>query len=203
MKLYIKPGACPLASHIALYEAGADFEVEVVDTETGLTASGADFRAINPKGYVPALRLEDGAVLTEGAAVLQLIADRYPAAGLAPAPGSFERARLHEALNWISAELHKSFSPLFRASSTEAEKSAARGTVAKNFDRIEAQLADGRTWIVGNRFSVADASLFVVANWANFTEIDLSRWPHLAGLVERVAARPAVQKAMKAEGLIP
>lgn len=202
MKLYIKPGACPLASHIALYETGADFEVETVDTETGLTASGADFRAINPKGYVPALRLDDGAVLTEGAAVLQLIADRYPAAGLAPAPGSFERARLHEALNWISAELHKSFSPLFRAGTTDAEKSAARRAVAKNFDRIEAQFAEGRTWMVGNSFSVADAYLFVVANWANYCDVDLSGWPNLAALVGRVAARPSAQQAMKAEGLI-
>tara|TARA_R110002049_G_scaffold201563_1_gene372304 strand:+ start:18310 stop:18921 length:612 start_codon:yes stop_codon:yes gene_type:complete len=202
MKLYYKPGACPLASHIALYETGVAFEIEVVDTDAGLTASGADFREINPNGYVPALRLEDGAVLTEGAAVLQLIADRHPDAGLAPAPGSFERARLHEALNWISAELHKAFGPLFRASASEDEKSAARAAVSKTFDRVEAQFADGRTWMVGDSFTVADAYLFAVANWANFTEIDLSRWPNLAALVERVSARPAAQKAMKAEGLI-
>lgn len=202
MKLYYKPGACSLASHIALYETGVTFEIEAVDTDAALTASGADFRAINPNGYVPALRLDDGAVLTEGAAVLQLIADRHPDSGLTPAPGSFERARLHEALNWISAELHKAFGPLFRASATEAEKSAARAAVAKKFDRVEAQLADGRTWMVGDSFTVADAYLFAVANWANFIEMDLSRWPNLAALVGRVAARSSARKAMKAEGLI-
>lgn len=202
MKLYYKPGACSLASHIALYETGTAFEIEAVDTDAGRTASGADFRAINPNGYVPALRLDDGAVLTEGAAVLQLIADRHPDAGLAPAPGSFGRTRLHEALNWLSAELHKAFGPLFRASSTEGEKSAARAAVAKKFDRVEAQFSDDRTWMVGDSFTVADAYLFAVANWANFTEIDLSRWPNLAALVARVAARPSAQMAMKAEGLI-
>ena len=202
MKLYYKPGACPLASHIALYETGVAFEIEAVDTDADRTASGEDFRTINPNGYVPALRLADGAVLTEGAAVLQLIADRHPAAGLAPAAGSFERARLHEALNWISAELHKAFGPLFRASATEDEKAVARIAVAKKFDRVETQFSDGRSWMVGNTFTVADAYLFAVANWANFTEIDLSRWPNLAALVDRVAARPSAQKAMKAEGLI-
>lgn len=141
-------------------------------------------------------------MLTEGAAVLQLIADRHPDTGLAPAPGSFERTRLHEALNWLSTELHKAFGPLFLASATEDEKSAARAAVAKKFDRVEAQFSDGRTWMVGDSFSVADAYLFAVTNWANFTEIDLSRWPNLAALVARVAARPSAQKAMKAEGLI-
>lgn len=202
MKLYYKPGACPLASHIALYETGAAFEIEAVDTDAGRTESGADFRAINPNGYVPALHLDDGAILTEGTAVLQLIADRFPDAGLAPAPGSFERARLHEALNWISSELHKSFGPLFRAGATENEKAAARVAVGKKFDRVEAQLSDGRTWLVADQFTVADAYLFAVANWANFTEIDLPRWPNLAALVDRVAARPSARKAMKAEGLI-
>ncbi len=202
MKLYYKPGACPLASHIALYETGAAFEIEAVDTDTGRTESGEDFRAINPNGYVPALRLPDGAVLTEGAAVLQLIADRHPEAGLAPAPGSFDRARLHEALNWISAELHKAFGPLFRAGTTEDEQAAARIAVGTKFDRVEAQLSDGRIWLVANQFSVADAYLFAVANWANFTGIELSSWPNLAALVDRVAARPSAQKAMKAEGLI-
>lgn len=202
MKLYYKPGACPLASHIALYEAGAAFETEAVDTDTGRTVTGDDFRAINPNGYVPALRLDDGTILTEGAAVLQLIADRHPESGLAPEAGSFDRARLHEALNWISSELHKAFGPLFRSSSTEDEQEAARIAVAAKFDRVEAQLSDGRAWLVANRFSVADAYLFAVANWANFTAIDLPRWPNLAAFVSRVAERPSTQKAMKAEGLI-
>lgn len=202
MKLYYKPGACPLASHIALYETGAAFEIEAVDTDAGRTENGDDYRAINPNGYVPALRLDDGAILTEGAAVLQLIADRHPAAGLAPEAGSFDRARLHEALNWISAELHKAFGPLFRDSATEEDRAAARIAVAAKFDRVETQLSDGRNWLVADRFSVADAYLFAVANWANFTGIELSRWPHLAGFVTRVAERPAAQKAMMAEGLI-
>ncbi|WP_151718707.1 glutathione transferase GstA [Gemmobacter serpentinus] len=202
MKLYYKPGACSLASHITLYEAGADFATEAVDTDAGRTETGTDFRAINPNGYVPALQLAGGEVLTEGAAVLQWIADRHPGAGLAPEAGSLDRARLQEALNWISSELHKAFGPLFRASATDEDRARARTQVAAKFDRAEAMLADGRDWLVAGRFSVADAYLFAVANWANFTGIDLARWPALAAHVARVAARPAAQKAMKAEGLI-
>ena len=202
MKLYYKPGACSLASHIALYETGAMFEIEAVDTDLGRTATGDDFRSISPNGYVPALRLDDGAVLTEGAAVLQYIADRHPKAGLAPEAGTLDRARLHETLNWVSTELHKAFGPLFRVTCTGKEKTDARDAVAAKFDRVEVQLSDGRDWLVADRFSVADAYLFAVANWANFTDIDLSRWPHLAALVSRVASRPAVRQAMKAEGLM-
>ncbi|MCG7630491.1 glutathione transferase GstA [Epibacterium sp. MM17-32] len=202
MKLYYKPGACPLASHIALHETGRQFEIEAVDTATGRTESGADYRAINPKGYVPALGLDDGTVLTEGAAVLQYIADTTPAAGLAPTAGTLARARMQEQLNWIGTELHKAFGPLFRAGTSEAEQDAARVAVAGKFDFIETQLADGRAWLVDDRFSVADAYLFVVSNWANFTGIDLARWPNLAAFVGRCAARPSAQAAMRAEGLI-
>ncbi|WP_170327339.1 glutathione transferase GstA [Ruegeria arenilitoris] len=202
MKLYYKPGACPLASHIALHETGRPFEIEAVDTAVGRTESGADYHTINPKGYVPALGLDDGSVLTEGAAVLQYIADRYPEAGLAPAVGTLARARMQEQLNWIGTELHKAFGPLFRDGTSEADKDAARTAVAGKFDLIEAQLEDGREWLVSNQFSVADAYLFVVANWANFTGIDLSRWPRLAAFVSRSAARPSAQAAMRAEGLI-
>lgn len=202
MKLYIKAGACPLASHIALYESGLPFEVETVDTATGLTASGANYRALNPKGYVPALELTSGDILTEGAAVLQFIADRAPAGELAPAPGTLARARLQELLHWIGAELHKAFSPLFRDGTTEEGKAAARTAVAAKFDLIEAQLSDGRNWLVEDRYSVADGYLFVVANWANFVGIDLPNWPHLAAHVARTAARPATQAALRAEGLI-
>lgn len=202
MKLYTKPGACSLASHIVLYEVGANFQTETVDTDKGLTETGNDYRAINPKGYVPALKLDDDTVLTEGAAVLQFIADRYPSAGLAPQAGTVGRARLQEALNWVSAELHKAFGPLFNPNSSDQEKDAARVAVAGKFDLIEAQLSDGRGWLVADRFSVADAYLFVVSNWANFTDIDLSRWPSLSAFVGRAAARPAAQAAMKAEGLI-
>jgi glutathione S-transferase len=202
MKLYYKPGACSLASHIALHETGAVFEIEAVDTDAGRTETGDDFRAISPNGYVPALRLDNGAILTEGAAVLQWIADSHHYAGLAPDAGTIGRARLHEALNWISAELHKAFGPLFRSNATEDEKAAAHIAVATKFDRVEAQFSDGRTWMVADRFSVADAYLFAVANWANYTGIDLARWPSLAAFVARVAERPATQHAMKAEGLI-
>ena len=202
MKLYFKPGACPLASHIALYETGHAFDIEAVDTATGLTASGADYRAINPKGYVPALGLDDGSILTEGAAVLQYIADHHPEARLAPAVGTLSRARLQEHLNWIGTELHKAFGPLFRAGTSDADKDLARTAVAGKFDFIESQLEDGREWLVADRFSVADAYLFVVSNWASFTGIDLARWPNLAAFVSRSAARPSAQAAMRAEGLI-
>lgn len=203
MKLYLKPGACSLASHIALCETGQPFDIETVDTGAGRTAGGDDYRAINPKGYVPALRLNDGAVLTEGAAVLQFIADRHPAAALAPAAGTFERARLQESLNWIATELHKAFGPLFHPATSEPGREDARKAVGAKFDLVEADLADGRDWLVGERFSVADAYLFAVANWAHVTGIELRSWPHLAALIGRVAARPAAQKAMRAEGLIP
>ncbi|MBW4707444.1 glutathione transferase GstA [Roseobacter sp. YSTF-M11] len=202
MKLYYKPGACSLASHIALHEIGTDFEIEAVNTVTGETASGDDFRQINPKGYVPVLRLDDGAVLTEGAAILQYLADTHSAAGLAPAAGSMARARLQEQLNWTATECHKAFGPLFREGSTEEEKAAARAAVSGKFDLIEAVLSDDRTWLVENQFSVADSYLFVVCNWANFTGIDLSDWPKLDAFVQRVAARPAAQAAMRAEGVI-
>lgn len=203
MKLYYKPGACSLASHIALYETGAVFQIEAVDTDRGRTATGADFRSMNPNGYVPALQLAEGEILTEGAAVLQWISDQHPGAGLAPNAGTLDRARLQEALNWISSELHKAFGPLFRASARDEDRATARNNVAAKLNRAEAMLADGRDWLVAGRFSVADASLFAVANWANFTGIDLARWPALAAHVARVAARPSTQKAMKAEGLIP
>ncbi len=202
MKLYYKPGACPMASHIALHETGRPFEIEAVDTAAGLTEGGADYRAINPKGYVPALGLEDGGVLTEGAAILQYIADSSPEADLAPVAGTLARARMQEHLNWIGTELHKAFGPLFREGTPEAGKDAARAAVADKFDFIETHLEDGREWLVADQFSVADAYLFVVSNWANFTGIDLTRWPNLAAFVNRSAARPSAQAAMRAEGLI-
>lgn len=202
MKLYYKPGACSLASHIALTEVGADFELEAVDTDTSVTATGDSYLDINPKGYVPTLKLADDVLLSEGAAVLQYIADAHPAANLAPAAGTLSRARLQEHLNWTASELHKAFSPLFNASTTEDGKAAARTAVAKRFDLLETLLGDGRTWLVDETFSVADAYLFVVANWANFTGIDLEPWPHIAAFIDRAASRPASRVAMRVEGLI-
>ena len=202
MKLYYKPGACSLASHIILHEVGNAHKIEAVDTEAGRTETGADYHLINPKGYVPALELDAGGVVTEGPAILQFIADSNAEAGLAPIAGTLDRARVNEQLNWIGTELHKAFGPLFQNSTSEIGKDTARTAVAGKFDLIEAQLADGREWLVSNRFSVADAYLFVVSNWANFTGIDLARWPHLAAFVTRVASRPSAQRAMRAEGLI-
>jgi glutathione S-transferase len=202
MKLYYAPGACSLSPHISLREAGAAFDLERVDTKTRTTQSGADYLAINPKGYVPALQLDGGEVLTEGAAVVQFIADRHPAAGLAPANGSLERARLQEHLNFIASELHKAFTPLFDPSAPEAAKQAAPAAVARRLDHIERLLADGRAYLMGERFSVADAYLFTVASWTGPTGIGLDRWPRLAAFVARVAVRPAVQAAMRAEGLV-
>ncbi|MBX2854299.1 MAG: glutathione transferase GstA [Rhodobacteraceae bacterium] len=202
MKLFYKPGACSLASHIALSEIGAPFEIEAVDTAIGRTETGVTYRDINPKGYVPALQLEDGQVLTEGPAILQFLADGAPNAQLAPQAGTMARARMQEHLTFVSSELHKAFGPLFREGSTESEKTAAREAVAVQFAHVEAQLSEDGGYLAADRFTIADAYLFVVANWANFTGIELSAWPRLAAFVARVANRPATQAALRAEGLI-
>lgn len=201
MKLYYIPGACSLASHITLRETGADFQLDRLDNASKRTENGADFLAINPKGYVPALELDSGDVLTEGAAILQYIADRNPAAGLAPAAGSLERARLQEHLNFLASELHKAFSPLFNPKIGEAEKEAAKQRVASRLDLVERTLADGRSYLLGEVFSVADVYLFVVTGWGKHFGIELGNWPRLAALCQRVAAREAVQAALQAEGL--
>lgn len=200
MKLYYIPGACSLSPHISLREAGVSFELDKVDA--GKTAGGEDFKTINAKGYVPALQLDSGEVLTEGAAVVQFIADQNPKAGLAPPAGTIARARLQEHLNFIASELHKAFGPLFNPQASEESKKAAPDQVAKRLDYVESLLADGRTFLLGDTFSVADAYLFVVANWTGPTQIGLDRWPKLKAFAARVAERPAVQAAMKAEGLI-
>lgn len=202
MKLYYKTGACSLATHIVLHEAGETFGIEEVDTEAGRTRSGADYSSINPKGYVPALELASGDVLTEGAAILQYIADQHSESELAPKAGTIARARLQEYLNYTASELHKAFGPFFSSTASATDKQAAGKAVAQKFDYLDNLLSDGRAYLLGNGFSVADAYLFVVANWSNFTGIDLKNWPHVAAFVERVAARPAAQAALKAEGLL-
>ncbi|MEP2990007.1 MAG: glutathione transferase GstA [Parasphingorhabdus sp.] len=202
MKLYYKPGACSLATHITLYEAGAPFEVDEVDTEAGCTKSGKDYKSINPKGYVPALELSDESVLTEGAAVLQYVADQNPESSLAPKAGSIERTRVQEYLSYTGSELHKAFGPFFSDTASDVDKEKAGVNVASKFDYLNEILNDGRDYLVGNSFSVADAYLFVVSNWSNSVGIDLTRWPHIAAFVDRVSKRPATQVAMKAEGLI-
>jgi glutathione S-transferase len=202
MKLFYSPGACSLSPHISLHEAGVPFDLVKVDTTTHTTETGADYYAVNPKGYVPALQIDSGDVLTEGAAVVQFIADRYPAAGLAPANGTLERARLQEHLNYIAAELHKAFSPLFHASAHVTAKAAAPANIARHLDHFERILSDGRAYLLGDHFSVADAYLFAVTRWTGPTGIGLDRWPYLKAFVARTAKRPAVQVAMKAEGLL-
>ncbi|WP_282607077.1 glutathione transferase GstA [Pelagibius sp. Alg239-R121] len=201
MKLYYKPGACSLSPHIVLREAGIDFEIEQVDTTTKKTASGADFTQINPKGYVPALVLDNGQVLTEGAAIVQYIADQNAPSGLAPAAGTIERARLQEHLNYVASEFHKAFGPLFTPDASETEQRAAKANIVRRLDYLESLFADGRAYLLGDSFSVADAYLFVVTSWARFKEIDLSGHPQVSAFLMRVAGRTKVQEALQAEGL--
>lgn len=202
MRLYFKPGACSLASRIVLTELGLPHEAIKVDTETGLTEHDADYRTINPKGYVPALEI-DGAVITENAAILQYLADTNQTARLAPANGTLERAYLQQWLNFTSSELHKAYSPYFSGRAPEGvEKEAVDAKLARRIGDVEVGLADGRSFILGESFTVADAYLFVVLNWSNFIGLDLARWPHVAAYVSRVAMRPAVRTAMLREGLI-
>lgn len=202
MKLYYSPGACSLSPHIVLREAGMNFEIERVDTASHKTETGADFAQINPKGYVPALRLDDGQILTEGVAIVQFIADLHPATGLAPKPATLERARLQEHLNFIASEYHKAFGPFFSPNASEATKAAAATNVGRRLDHFERIFADGRSYLLGDIFSVADAYLFVISNWTKPTGIGLDKWPNVSGFVTRVAGREKVRAAMHAEGLI-
>lgn len=201
MKLYYSPGACSLSPHIALREAGLPFDLEKVDLKQKKTASGGDYLAINPKGYVPALALDDGSVLTEGPAIVQFIADRAPAAHLAPAAGSTDRYRLQEWLGFINSEIHKTFTPLFYPDSPAQTASAARERLARRFATTESALAV-KPYLMGDQFSVADGYLFTMLNWAENLKLDMSAFPNLAAFRARVAARPAVQAALMAEGLI-
>jgi glutathione S-transferase len=201
MKLYFSPGACSLSPHIVLLEAGLAFTTERVDLRTKLTASGEDFKSVNPKGYVPALELKDGTVLTEGPAIVQFVADLAPDSKLAPAAGTLERYQLMEWLNFIGTELHKSFGPLFNPAATDDMKAIARTNLSKRFGYVAAQL-EGRDFLTGTNFTVADAYLFTVASWAAHVQVDLSDWPSLQRFLGRVADRPAVQQALRAEGLL-
>jgi glutathione S-transferase len=200
MKLYYSPGACSLSPHIALRETGLPFELVKVDTKTKLTADGRDFREVNPHGYVPALELDGGEVITEGPAIVQYIADRAPAAGIAPAPGSLERVRVQSALALINSEIHKSIGALFNPALDADGRSAGIQKVEARLDVLDRQLGDA-PYLANGEYSVADAYLFVVLRWLRFFKIDVARWPRLAGLVGRVEARPAVQAALAAEGL--
>jgi glutathione S-transferase len=198
--LYASPGACSLAPHIVLREAGADFNFVKVALNTHTTEDGHDFYAINPKGYVPALELEGGEILTEGPAITQYIADTHPYANLAPTPGTVARARVQEDLTFIGTEIHKSFGPLFNPATPDDAKQAAKDKIAKRFDELEKRLSGGKDYLHGD-FSIADAYLYVMTRWATGMGIDLARWPHLAAFKTRMATRPYVQAALSAEGL--
>jgi glutathione S-transferase len=199
MKLYYSPGACSLASHITLNEAGVEFEAEKVDLRAKLTESGADFAAINPRGAVPALDLGNGEVLTEGVAIMQHVMDSAVPGSL-PASGTVARARVTEALNYVSTEVHKTYSPFFRGLEGEA-KASQLALLDARLQVVEDRLAS-RDWIAGDRYTPADAYLFTVTNWSQSAGHDLSKFPRITDLRAKVAARPAVQKAMQAEGLV-
>ena len=201
MKLYYLTAACSLASNISLREAGLKFELVKVDRHTKMTSDGLDYREVNPKGYVPALRLDNGEILTENDAILQYIADRNPAAKLAPPAGSFERYRLIEWLSFVSTELHKSFTPLFRAEAPDAAKEYARKVLSGLLDYLEKAFGT-RTFLVGEQFTVADAYLYVVLGWGAHVAVDLDRWPQLKRFHERIGTRPHVMEALRSEGLL-
>lgn len=200
MKLYYSPGACSLSPHIVLNEGGFDFDKERVDLVSKKTESGADYTAINPNGYVPALLLDDGQVLTEGPAIIQYLADRLPEKKLAPPAGAVERYRLQEWLNFISTELHKGFGALFNPKAPDEWKTTARELLVRRI-AYAAKRLESKPYLMGNDFTVADAYLFTVLGWSNWVGVDLSPWPALGAYLGRVAARPAVQAALKAEGL--
>lgn len=200
MKLYYLKGACSLASLISLIEAGAKFETVAVDRKTRQTADGHDYNAINPKGYVPALQLDNGEVLTENVALLPYIADLNPAAKLAPPVGSMERYRFQEWLGYINGEVHKNFSVLFNAASPEQTKQLARDALQRRLGLIENRLgSDG--YLLGAHFTTADAYLYVVLSWREKVGVDISAFPKLTAYYERVAGRESVRKAREIEGL--
>lgn len=202
MKLFYAPGACSLSPHIVAQEAGIDLQLVKVDTKTKTIAAEGDFWAINPKGYVPALELDNGEVLTEGPAIVQYLADLKPDAKLAPANGSWARTRLQEVLGYINSEIHKSYSPLFNPKTSEEVRTERKEYLRRRYALLDKQLA-GRKYLFGDQFTVADAYLFVVTDWAKSTKVDLSDFTNLQAFQQRVAARPAVRAAMQAEGLIP
>ena len=200
MKLYYSPGACSLSPHIALREAGLAFEPVMASTKTHQLNDGTDYYGINPLGYVPMLELDDGTRLTEGPAIVQYIADQAPTKNLAPANGTMQRYRMQSWLTFVGMELHKGFGPLFNTATPEEVKTSTKERLVKRLAWLEGQL-EGKQYLMGEQFSVADGYLFTVTNWAQHLNVDLSPFPNLLAYRARVAARPAVQEAMKAEGL--
>ena len=202
MKLYYAPGACSLSPHIVARELGLPFELKKVNNKDKTIEGGGDYWKVNERGYVPALELDNGQILTEGPAIVQYLADQKPQAGLAPKAGTFERYRLQEWLNFLTSEVHKQFSPLFKPNTPEDYKPIAKQNIATRFDWLDKQLA-GKDYLMGKQFTVADAYLFVLTNWTKPTQIDLAKWPNIQAFNKRVAARAKVKEAMQFEGLLP
>jgi glutathione S-transferase len=197
MKLYLMPGACSLSPHIVLRELGLDFEPVVVKRDKS-TSNGRNFLEVSPNGYVPALELDDGHVLTEGPAIVQYLADQKPDAGLAPANGTWARYDVQSTLNFISTEIHKTFSPLFSPTTTDDARKAQLDKLTLRLGVIAPRL-EGKQYLFGDAFTVADAYLFTVLTWSRYVNFDLSAWPSVVAFMERVSARPAVQAALEAE----
>lgn len=200
MKLYYLPGACSLSPHIALRESDLSFELEQVDTKAKKTKSGADFLKINPKGYVPVLQLDDGQTLTEAAVIVQYIADKKPEAKLLPPAGGLERYRALEWLNYVATELHKGIGALFNPNLTDPWKQVLRDGLAPKFDFLTKRL-EGKSFAFGDGFSAIDGYLFTVLGWPQYVGVDLAKWPVIKGYADKIAQRPSVQAALKAEGL--
>lgn len=200
MKLYYMPGACSLAAHILLREAGEKFELEKVGRDKK-TEKGSDFLLLNPKGYVPALQLEDGEIVTENIAIHPFIADRHPGHHLLPKHGTRERLRADELIGYVSTEIHKTYSPLFGPTTPEEFKTASRNKLQQRYKLIEDMLSDGRSYLLGEHFTTPDAYLFTVTRWAANTHVDLSAFPNVLALMKRIGDRPAVKAALEAEGL--
>jgi glutathione S-transferase len=201
MKLYYSPGACSLSPHIVLRESGLAFEPVLASTKTHKLQDGTDYYTINPKGYVPLLELDNGERLSEGPAIVQYIADQVPGKKLAPAAGTMARYRLQEWLNFTTSELHKSFSVLFNPAMPEEAKALMRTKVGDRLKWVDSQL-EGKSYLMGDAFSVADAYLFTVTNWTQYVGVDISTLKNLGAFMTRMAERPAVHEAMKAEGLL-
>jgi glutathione S-transferase len=201
MKLYYAPGACSLSPHIVSREAGIDLEFERADIAQKKTESGKDFWGVNPKGQVPVLEIDNGQKLTEGPVIVQYLADQKPGSGLVPAPGTIDRYRVQEWLNFVASEMHKTYGPLFRPTTPEEFKVLSREVIGRRVAWLDKELA-GKQYLMGDKFTVADAYLFTVLRWSPRVGVDLSKSPNVTAYIERVAARPKVQEALKAEGLL-